>query len=109
METRLKNIVRILDEKKALDIETIDLTGKGYISDQVIIATGLNGRHVSSLLVNLKDELIPLGEEFVRTEEDSDWSIIDMGDIIIHVMTSSHREKYNIEELLEGMKKDFQE
>ena len=109
METRLNNITRILDEKKALDIETINLEGKGYISDQIVIATALNNKHSLSLLVNLKDELVPLGEEFLRTEEDSDWSIIDLGDIIIHIMTSSHREKYNIEELLESIKKDSQE
>ena len=53
METRLNNITRILDEKKALDIEIINLKGKGYIAEQVIIATALNNRHSLSLLANL--------------------------------------------------------
>ena len=109
METRLNNITRILDDKKALNIQTINLTNKGYISDYVIIATSLNNKHSLSLLVNLKDELKQFNEEFIRIEEDGNWSVIDFGDIIIHIMTSSYREKYNIEDLLESMKKTSQE
>ncbi len=105
METRLNNIRKILDDKKALDIQTIDLTNQGYISDYVIIATALNDKHSLSLLNILKEELKPLGEEFLRTEEDGNWSIVDLGDIIIHIMTQPHREKYDLEDLLEDLKR----
>lgn len=104
MEERIKNITDILDEKKAENIEIFDLTDKGYIVNQVIIATALNNRHSLSLLNNLKEELKPLGEEFVRTEEDGDWSIIDLGDMLIHIMTQEHREKYSLEKFLENFK-----
>ncbi len=100
METRIKNIITILDAKKAEDIETLDLRGKGYITDQVIIATALNNKHSLSLVNILKDELKPLGEEFVMTEEEGDWSIIDLGDIIIHIMTEDYRTKYDLEDFL---------
>lgn len=109
MEERIKNITTILDEKKAENIEIFDLTDKGYIVNQVIIATALNNRHSLSLLNNLKEELKPLGEEFLRTEEDGEWSIIDLGDIIIHIMTKEHREKYSIEKFLENFKAPDQE
>jgi ribosome silencing factor RsfS/YbeB/iojap len=104
MEQRIKNITKILDDKKALDIEIFDLTNKGYIVDQVIIATALNNKHSIALLGHLKDALKPMGEEFIRTEEDGDWTIIDFGDILIHIMTQEYREKYTIEEFLKDFK-----
>ncbi len=105
MEERIERIVNFLSEKKAENIETIDLKGKGYIVDSVIIATALNNKHSIALLNYLRETLKPLGEEFVRVEEDGEWSIIDMGDMLVHIMTETHREKYNIEEFLKDMKK----
>ncbi|MDD2697278.1 MAG: ribosome silencing factor [Arcobacteraceae bacterium] len=105
MEQRLATIVNFLSEKKAEDIETIDLKGKGYIVDSVIIATALNNKHSIALLNYLRETLKPLGEEFVRVEEDGEWSIIDMGDMLIHIMTQEHRDRYNIEEFLKEIKR----
>jgi len=99
MEQRIKKIVSVLDSHKAEDIEVFDLTDKGYITIQVIIATALNTRHSIALLSHLKDELKP-EEEFVRTEEDGDWTIVDLGDILIHIMTQSHRDTYSLEQFL---------
>ncbi|MEA3512256.1 MAG: ribosome silencing factor [Campylobacterota bacterium] len=106
MEQRIKNIVDTLDSKKAEDIEVFDLTGKGYIVNQVIIATALNNKHSIALLTHLKDALKSEGEEFLRTEEDGDWTIIDLGDILIHIMTDVYREKYSLEEFLKNFKLD---
>ena len=105
MEERIKRIVDILDEKKAKDINSVDLVEKGYIVDSVVISTALNSKHTFSLIDHLKEKLKPLGEEFLRVEEDGEWSIIDLGDILIHIMTQTHREKYNIEEFLDTIKK----
>jgi len=99
MEQRIKKIVKVLDFHKAEDIEVFDLTDKGYITNQVIIATALNTKHSIALLSHLKDELKP-EEEFVRTEEDGDWTIVDLGDILIHIMTQSHRDTYSLEQFL---------
>ena len=100
MEQRIKKIVDVLDSKKAEDIEVFDLTGKGSITNQVIIATALNNKHSLALLSHLKEELKPAGEEFVRTEEDGDWTIVDLGDILIHIMTQSYRDIYSLEQFL---------
>ena len=105
MENRIKRIVALLSDKKAENIETVDLKGKGYIVDAVIIATALNNKHSIALLNYLRETLKPLGEEFVRVEEDGEWSIIDMGDMLIHIMTETHREKYNIEDFLKDVKR----
>lgn len=102
MEERLKRIVDLLDARKAENIEVFDLTDKGYITNQVVIATALNTKHSLALLGHLKDELKPAGEEFVRTEEDGDWTIVDLGDILIHLMTQEYRDKYTLENFLEN-------
>jgi len=106
MEQRIKQIVDVLDSNKAEDIEVFDLTDKGYIANQVIIATALNARHSLALSKHLKDDLKPLGEEFLRIEEDGDWTVIDLGDILIHVMTQSYRDMYTLEDFLSSFSLD---
>ncbi len=105
MEQRIKRIIEVLDSKKAEEIESFDLTGKGYIVNNVVIATALNSKHSIALLSNLKEALKPEGEEFVRTEEDGDWTIVDLGDILIHLMTNEYREKYTLEDFLTNFTK----
>jgi len=102
LENRLKKIIETLEDKKALEIDTFDLSGKGYIVDKVVIATSLNNKHTMALVSILKDELEQNDEEVLRSQEDQDWSVIDLGDIMIHIMQKSQREIYNLEELLDG-------
>lgn len=104
MTDRIKKIVDSLDFNKAEDIETFDLSDKGYIVNQVVIATALNNKHTFALLNHLKNDLKPQGEEFLRTEEDGDWIIADLGDILIHIMTQNHRDKYSLEDFLTNFK-----
>jgi ribosome-associated protein len=106
LENRLKKIIEILDTNKAENIDTIDLTNKNYIVDQVIISTALNTKHSIALSTHLKDELQETNEEFFRIEEDGDWSVIDLGDIVIHIMTQSHRDKYDLEDFLSSLQKE---
>ncbi len=104
MDIRIKRIVDTLDMNKAEDIETFDLTDKGYIVNNVVIATALNNKHTFALLKHLVDVLKPAGEEILRTEEDGDWVIMDLGDILIHIMTQGHRDKYTLEEFIRNFK-----
>ncbi len=100
MNTRLENIRKILDDKKAENIEIIDLTSKDYIVDYVVIATTLNPKHGFALLNYLRTDLKPNGEEFLRVDEDDEWTIIDLGDMFIHLMSEKYRNKYSLEEFL---------
>ena len=100
MSKRLEKIEKILNEKKAENIEIIDLTSKEYIVDYVVIATTLNAKHAFALLNYLKNDLKPDGEEFLRVDDDDNWTIIDLGDVFIHLMSEEYREKYTIEEFL---------
>ena len=97
---RLETIKKVLDEKKAENIEVIDLTKKDYLVDYVVIATTLNPKHGFALLNYLKTELKPLGEEFIRVDEDDEWTICDLGDMFINLMSEEARAKYSLEEFL---------
>lgn len=100
MNKRLEVIKNLLDDKKAKDIEVIDLTSKDYIVDYVVIATTLNPKHAYALLNYLKTDLKPYGEDFLRVDEDDAWTIIDLGDMFINLMSEEAREKYSLEEFL---------
>ena len=105
MNSRIQNIKAILEDKKADDVEIFDLTSKDYLVDYVVIATTLNPKHANALLDYLKLDLKPKGEEFLRVDEDDNWTVIDLGDIFVHLMSEKYREKYNIEEFLESFAK----
>lgn len=99
LETRIEKISTVLDTNKAEAIEVFDLTDKNYIADAVVIASTLGTRHTEALLDHLKRGLKP-EEHFLNTDMSGDWIVIDLGDIIIHVMTPEYRNKYEMESFL---------
>lgn len=105
MEKKLETIKKVLEDKKAENIEIINMRNEDYIAKYVVIATTLTGKHGLSLTDDLDAALKPLGEEFLGVEASDEWSVIDLGDVIIHLMSESHRAKYDIEELLAKLKK----
>ncbi len=101
---RITRIVELLEDKKALDIALFDLSKQEYITDHVIIATALAGKHALALLDHLKSTLKPLGEEFYAIDESNEeWLVIDLGDVMVHLFTQAYRERFN----LEGFLKDY--
>ncbi|NVJ52381.1 MAG: ribosome silencing factor [Campylobacteraceae bacterium] len=104
MNKRIETIKKVLVDKKAENVEVIDLKGKDYIVDSVVIATTLNPKHAFALLNHLKTELKPLGEEFIRVDENDDWTICDLGDMFINLMSEAAREKYSLEDFLAEIK-----
>ena len=103
IEKRIANIIDVLDSNKAESIETFDLTEKNYFVDYAIIASSLGSRHTLALLDHLKKDLKP-AEKFNFVDESGDWVVVDLGDILIHIMTSEYRIKYNIESFLDSLK-----
>ncbi len=89
---------------KSGNIQSFDMGDKDYFVESVVIATTLGERHGLSLLNHLKSELKSSGESFLNIEESDDWVIIDMGDILIHLMSAEYRARYNIEEFLSAYK-----
>jgi len=97
MNERIDNIVKILDDKKAENIQVFDMRDKDYFVDDVIIATTMGERHSLSLYDDLKKGL---DEKFLHVDNGSEWVVIDLGDMLIHLMSAAYRSRYNIEEFL---------
>ena len=103
MKERVEKIAEILNEKKAENVEIIDMSDKEYIAKYVIIATTLASRHAASLIDDIKVGL--KGEKIIGIESSDDWSVLDFGDILVHLMSETYRAKYNIEDFLAKLEK----
>jgi ribosome-associated protein len=101
---RIAKIKELLDEKKALDIMDYDLRDKDYFVDYVVVATTMADKHGAALLDHLKKTLKPMGESFLGVDESDDWIVIDLGDILIHLMSEEYRAKYQMDKFLEEIK-----
>jgi ribosome-associated protein len=99
MNPRIEKISAILDQNKAEAIEVFDLNGSDYFADYVVIASSLGERHTIALLDHLKRGLKP-DEQFLYVDESGDWVAIDLGDILIHILTPQYRLKYDLESFL---------
>jgi len=97
MSQRIDNIIKLLDDKKAENIQVFDMRDKDYFVDDVIIATTMGERHSLSLYDDLKKGL---DEKFLHVDNGSEWVVIDLGDMLIHLMSAAYRSRYNIEEFL---------
>ncbi len=100
LDERIDRIVTLLDTKKGEEIEVFDLEKVEYIAKRVVLVNSLGGKHAAALADHLKNELKPQGEEFLHIDESEDWVVIDMGDILIHIMSTTYRQKYSLEEFL---------
>ena len=105
MQKRIDRVVDLLDSKKAEDIQVFDLHDKEYLTQAVVLATTLGDKHTLALLDYLKEDLKPAGETFAAIEEGEQWTVVDLGDIMIHLMTPEYRAKYNLEEFLDSLGK----
>jgi len=102
MNNRIQNITDVLDKNKAEAIEVFDLREKNYFVDYAIIASSLGSRHTTALLDHLKKGIKP-AELFNNVDESGDWVVIDLGDILIHIMTPEYRIKYDMENFLNAL------
>ena len=100
-EALLQQVRGGLEETKAKDAVEIDVRGKTSIADLLIIASGTSTRHVKSLADEVvkfvkKAGMMPLG---VEGQREAEWVLVDLGDIIVHVMLPRIREFYGLERL----------
>lgn len=98
----LKNLViTAIEDMKGENIVALDVTDKSNVTDMMIVATGTSNRHVSSIANNVvveakKAGVPPMG---VEGETQGDWALVDLGDIVVHVMQPQVREFYDLERL----------
>ena len=94
-------VVDALAGMKALDIKVLDVRGLTDIADTMIIASGTSDRHVHSVAQRVVDKTKATGfrPHGVEGQQDSDWVLIDLSDVIVHVMLPRVREFYGLEKL----------
>ena len=106
IEKRVENIIFQIDSKKGEVIEVFNLENIDYIAKRVILTTSLSTKHTLSLAYHLKDELKKVGEKILYLDEGEDWVVLDLGDIVVHIMSLEYRQKYSIEEFLTELTKE---
>lgn len=94
-------IVNTLDESKAVDVCVLDVLEMTSVTDIMIIASGTSSRHVKSIADSVIEKakecgVRPLG---VEGEQSAEWILVDLGDVVVHVMQSDVRDFYNLEKL----------
>ncbi|MBS7456238.1 ribosome silencing factor [Coralloluteibacterium stylophorae] len=97
----LGHVRNALEEIKAKDVVEIDVVGKTSVTDFMVIASGTSTRHVKSIADEVVKHaknvgVMPLG---VEGEREAEWVLVDLGDVICHVMLPRVREFYALERL----------
>ena len=97
----LNVVISSLEEFKAQDIVKIDLIGKTSMADSMLIASGTSSRQIRAIAENTVTKIKKSSNVNVNIEglNQSDWVLIDAGDIIIHLFRPEVREFYNLEKM----------
>lgn len=93
--------ITVLEDAKAENLQTFDLRSRSSFADYMIIASGQSSRHVKAMADRLTQRAKaaghpPLG---VEGEGGSDWVLVDLNDIVVHLMLPNARAFYNLEKL----------
>lgn len=98
-------VMSALTDIKAQDIYSIDVTGKTSVTDNMIIATGTSTTHIKAVVDHVEQKVKEQGNWPIRREGDavSEWVLLDLGDVIVHVLTQAMRRYYDLESLWDGV------
>jgi ribosome-associated protein len=99
-----KTVTTALEDMKAVNVRVLDVRGLTDIADTMVIASGNSDRHVRSIAERVVEQakqagFRPLGTEGAR---DGEWVLVDLQDLIVHVMLPRVREFYGLEHLWES-------
>ena len=103
---KIEIITRLLEEKKAVDIEVMDLTGKSIMCDYFVVCTGTSNIHIRALCdaLTLDGRKVGLKKSSIEGRSNAKWILIDFGDVIVHLFDQEERSFYRIENLWEKVK-----
>jgi len=96
-----KAVVAALEDIKAHDIAVFDVTHITALFDRVVIASADSSRQTKALAHHVQDVARELGARVIgkEGEESGEWILVDLGDIVVHIMQPAVRAHYNLEEL----------
>jgi len=94
-------ILHALEDLKAIDIRVLDVTGVAGFTDLMIIASGNSNRQVKALADRVVERCKESGvrPQGVEGEREAKWILVDLGDIVVHIMDPETRAFYNLEKL----------
>ncbi|MDA9913309.1 MAG: ribosome silencing factor [Betaproteobacteria bacterium] len=94
-------IINSLEDIKAFDITVIDVRKKTSIADYMIIASANSNRQTKALARHLKDTLKEIGKSVanIEGEVDGEWVLVDLNEVLVHIMLPTTRAYFNLEEL----------
>ena len=97
-------VIETLEDLKAIDVQEVDVSGQNPLTDRFVVATGSSTRHVKSMAEKLVLKakaagFPPLG---VEGEREGEWVLVDLNDVIVHLMLPQTRAFYNLEKLWEA-------
>ncbi len=95
------HVIRALEDLKGKDIVALDVTRATSVTDFMVIASGTSNRHVRALVDNVLESSKAQGiaSHGVEGRAVSDWVLLDLGDVVVHVMRKEAREFYDLERL----------
>lgn len=106
MDIRIKQraVVEALEDVKGRDIVVFNVARQSAYFERVVIASGDSNRQVNALATHVHQKLKALGAKVVGIEgrRNGEWVLVDLGDIVVHVMHPAVRSYYNLEELWGG-------
>lgn len=96
-----KAVVDALEDIKAVDIAVFNVTHLSSLFERVIIASAASTRQTKALARSVQDKMAALGASVigVEGEDPGEWVLVDLGDIVVHIMQPAIRAHYNLEEL----------
>jgi ribosome-associated protein len=97
----LATVLAAMEDMKAVDVRVVDVRGLTSITDIMIIASGTSTRHIKAIADNVELEAKQIGVQAlgVEGEKGSEWILIDLADVVVHVMMPEIREFYALEKL----------
>lgn len=101
LEVMQKMVIDSLEDLKGVNIVVLDVSQKTDVTDRMIIATGTSSRHVRALAENVVADAKKAGSPARGSEGEpnADWVLVDLGDVVVHVMMAETRELYDLEKL----------
>ncbi|MBT68427.1 MAG: ribosome silencing factor [Thiotrichales bacterium] len=98
---QIKVVENVIHDLKGVDIVTLNIMKQSDDMEAIVIATGRSIQHVRSIANNVSIEAKRLNMPILGTEgtEFSEWALVDLGEVVVHVMTEKTRDFYKLEKL----------